>query len=118
MKAIFLLAYRNLIFKKTRTLCNIIAVTIGIALITAIVTIDVNTVLTEKARWISEYGNPDLVVRPSNSSPITLTETIERLETISDVESITPIFTKLTTIILPDGSERQIELCGIKKEKL
>ncbi|MCP4265659.1 MAG: FtsX-like permease family protein [Candidatus Brocadiaceae bacterium] len=116
MKVIFLLAYRSLIFKKTRTLSNIIAVAIGIALITAIVTIDTNTVLTKKYKKMSEYGHPDIEVRLGDISQITITDILKKLESISGVYKTTPIFTKLTQITLPDGSKKQIELCGIKKQ--
>ena len=97
-------------------LSNIIAVAIGIALITAIVTIDVNTVLTKKSVRELKYGHPDIEIRPSDISKNTINDTLDKLEARSDVNAATPIFTKLTQITLPDGSEEQIELCGIKSQ--
>ena len=107
-----MLALKNLTSKTTRTICSILAISIGLGTAISIFTLDYNTILSQRHRLKSQYGNPDLELKPLNRYRADIAGLEKKLKDMRGIKSVTPIFFRHTNLYLDQTKPLNILLCG------
>ena len=115
MRAVFLLAFRNLASRKSRTLLTVLGISIGIATALAVFILDYNTLITMKIMALSGYGTPDIEVAPATADTTSFRRMLTELPKKSSVYRVTPLFFSTLFLSLPDRREG-IEIAGVEPD--
>ena len=115
MRAVFLLAFRNLASRKSRTLLTVLGISIGIATALAVFILDYNTLVTMKILALSGYGTPDIEVASTTADSSSFRSMLATLRQKPSIHRVTPLFFTPLFLSLPDRSEG-IEIAGVEPD--
>jgi len=116
MKVLFLIAFRNLRYRKEKTLFSILAIAMGIATVIAVFTLDYNTILSQKQEKAGAYGRPDFEVKPIKRGKAAFSSLFILLQKEVDAQHISPIFFSSVTLSGNNFSNKEILLCGFSPD--
>lgn len=91
MKLLFLLAFKNLISNKSRTILSILGVTLGIATVVCIVNLDINTIIMKRRQYFGGYARPDLEIYLPYSAIGNEDQVISDLSECGELHSVSPV---------------------------
>ena len=114
MNAIFLIAFRNLVYRSSRSILTTAGIAIGIAAAVSVFTLDYNTLRTIKILERGKYGAPDLEVVPDVHDPVASINILKTLRSHPAIARATPLFFTSMTVVQPAGGA--IELIGVEPE--
>jgi len=116
MKALFLIAFRNLRYRKEKTLFSILAIAMGIATVIAVFTLDYNTILSQKLEKAGQYGRPDFEIKPRKRGKTAFNSLFMLLQKKIDAQHISPIFFSSVTASGKSFPNKEILLCGFSPD--
>ena len=114
MNAIFLIAFRNLVYRSSRSFLTTAGIAIGIAAAVSVFILDYNTLRTIKILERGKYGAPDLEVVPDVHDPGASINILKTLRSHPAIARATPLFFTSMTVVQPAGGA--IELIGVEPE--
>jgi len=114
MNAIFLIAFRNLVYRSSRSILTISGVAIGMAAAVGVFTLDYNTLMTLKFQEMGQYGTPDLEVIPDVKDSTSTIQTLNILRSHPAIARATPLFFTSITTLQPAAAS--IELIGVEPD--
>jgi len=116
MKVLFLIASRNLTSRKEKTLFSILAIAMGIATVIAVFTLDYNTILSQRIEKASDYGRPDLEIKPKKRGEENFRHLFSNLKDRGEVKDLSPIFFASVVLSGRNLTDKGILLCGFSPD--
>lgn len=117
MRAIFLIALRNLIYRPGRSISCSLGIALGLAIVMAVLIVDHNTLITPASLNPQPYGEPDIEIKPLRPQPdpekILLQKSwLEDRDSLSDLSSLFFDDCSVRTI---SGIVEELTLCAMDK---
>ncbi|MBU0755157.1 MAG: hypothetical protein KJ645_08445, partial [Planctomycetes bacterium] len=113
MKAIFLIALRNLNYRPGRSISCALGIALGLAIAMAVLIVDRNTIITQSIRNPDAYGEPDIEIKPLQPDPALIESQRRELETCEGIRSLTGLYFNDCRIRSLTGAEIDLQLCGL-----
>ncbi|MBU0754446.1 MAG: ABC transporter permease, partial [Planctomycetes bacterium] len=102
MKAIFIIALRNLTFRPGRSVSCALGIALGLAIVMAVLIVDHNTILTQSSLRKQPFGDPDIEITPHHPDP-------ERMLNQQTRIAACPEISDLSTLIFDAAALRSIQ---------
>lgn len=117
MRALMMLAWRNLSVRPGKTVASVLGVAVGIATVVSVLTVDHNTLLTQQSLRAPTEPDSDLVLQPVPGAFSSFEEMAEALRTAEDLRGIAGFARATYTLVAPEG-RAGIELLAVEQEAL
>ena len=115
MKAIFLLAFKNLTSRPGRSFSCALGIALGLAVVMAVITVDRNTLLTQRTLRSLPYGEPDVEIRPKRPVPGAAQGARRRLESEKGLREIAALFFQACTVRTVRGKSADLPVAALDR---